>query len=50
MGVEAGESIAPNILGVSLCFKQNYHFKLLNSDSSLNLRVVTGYVDERRRR
>ena len=30
----------PNILGVSLSFKQNYDFKLLNSDGSLNLRVV----------
>ena len=30
-----GEAIAPNILGVSLRFKQNYRFRLLNSDSPL---------------
>ena len=32
-GGRMGEAIAPNILGVSLRFKQNYNFKLLDSDS-----------------
>ena len=38
-GVAGGRG-QPNILGVSLRFKQNYNFKLLNSQSPLNFRVV----------
>ena len=34
------EVISPNILGVSFRFQQNYNFMLLNSNRSLNLRVV----------